>query len=588
MAASLTRIVHGLHFKNLRGDLFGGLTAAIVALPLALAFGVSSGAGPTAGLYGAICVGFFAALFGGTPSQISGPTGPMTVVMASILTASGSGVEMTPAIAFTIVMLGGLFQIIFGLLRLGKWITLMPYTVISGFMSGIGVIILLLQIGPLLGYPSGGKVVDAVLQIPDVFANINPIAAGLGILTLIIVFAAPPKLNKIIPAPLLALTICTLLSVFVFGDSDIPRIGSIQGGLPQIQIPSFQLGQTRQILTFGLILATLGSIDSLLTSLVADNITHTQHDSNRELIGQGIGNMISGFLGGLPGAGATMRTVINVQSGGKTPLSGILHALILLVVMVQARGLTEPIPNAVLAGILFKVGIDIIDWGFLKRAHKLSPKGAGIMYLVLILTVFVDLITAVAVGVFLANMMTVQNMTALQAEQMKTITRPEEADQLEEEERELLEQARGRVLMFCLSGPMSFGAAKSISQRLSIVENYEVLILDVSQVSRIGVTALLAIENIIKESLNKQRQVLLLGVHGRAKERLKLLEVIRDMPPVNFPMSRSFALKAAMSYLNSDTQPSAKSYLKADTQTSAKPDQVLEIDHTREIDPSHL
>ena len=288
----------------------------------------------------------------------------MTVVMASILTASASGVKMTPAIAFTIVMLGGLFQIIFGLLRLGKWITLMPYTVISGFMSGIGVIILLLQIGPLFGYESGGKVVDAVLQIPDVFANINPVATGLGILTLVIVFAAPPKLNKIIPAPLLALTICTLLSVFVFGDSEIPRIGPIQAGLPQIQTPTFQANQIRDILTFGLILATLGSIDSLLTSLVADNITHTQHDSNRELIGQGIGNMMSGFLGGLPGAGATMRTVINVQSGGKTPLSGILHALILLVVMVQARGLTEPIPNAVLAGILFKVGIDIIDWGF--------------------------------------------------------------------------------------------------------------------------------------------------------------------------------------------------------------------------------
>ena len=555
MAASLTRFVHGLHFNNLRGDFFGGLTAAIVALPLALAFGVSSGAGPTAGLYGAICVGFFAALFGGTPSQISGPTGPMTVVMAGILSASNGDVVMTPAIAFTIVMLGGLFQIIFGVLKLGKWITLMPYTVISGFMSGIGAIIILLQLGPLLGVESGGKVIDSILNIPYVLTHINPIAAGLGFLTLLIVFLAPPKLNKIVPAPLLALVICTLLSVVVFGDSDISRIGSIQGGLPEFHLPVIDGSQTRSILTFGLILATLGSIDSLLTSLVADNITHTEHNSDRELIGQGIGNIIAGFLGGLPGAGATMRTVINVQTGGKTPLSGMVHALVLLFVMIQAKGLTEPIPNAVLAGILFKVGIDIIDWGFLKRAHKLSPKGAGVMYLVLGLTVFVDLITAVAVGVFLANMLTIQNLTAVQAEEMKTISSPEEAEQLDDEEKEILKQAGGRILMFCLSGPMSFGAAKTISQRLSIVKNYEVLILDVTQVSRIGVTALLALENIIKDSLNKQRQVLVLGVHGHAKEKLDRLDIIQQMPPIHFPMSRSFALKAAMSFLNAEDEP---------------------------------
>ena len=566
MAASLSRLVHGLHFNNLRGDFFGGLTAAVVALPLALAFGVSSGAGPTAGLYGAICVGFFAALFGGTPSQISGPTGPMTVVMAGIIAAASTGdVTMTPATIFTIVMLGGGFQILFGLLRLGKWITLMPYTVISGFMSGIGVIILLLQIGPLFGQESGGKVIDAVLQIPEVLTHINPIASGLGLLTLVIVFSAPPKLNRIIPAPLLALVICTMLSILVFGNAEIPRIGSIQGGIPEIQIPNFPIEQAREIVTFSLILATLGSIDSLLTSLVADNITHTQHDSDRELLGQGIGNLLSGFLGGLPGAGATMRTVVNVQAGGKTPLSGIVHALVLLIVMVQARGLTEPIPNAVLAGILFKVGIDIIDWGFLKRAHKLSLKGAGIMYLVLVLTVFVDLITAVAVGVFLANLLTIQNLTADQSEHMKTITKPEEADgQLNDEERALLKEASGRILMFCLSGPMSFGAAKTITQRLSIVENYEVLILDVTQVSRIGVTALLAIENIIKDSVNKKRQVLVLGVHGRTKDRLNCLEVIKQLPPVNFPMSPSFALQAALAYLNAiDSQVSAEDSIDA-------------------------
>lgn len=559
MIASLTKLVHGLHFRNLRGDLFGGLVAAIVALPLALAFGVSSGVGATAGLYGAICIGFFAALFGGTPSQISGPTGPMTVVMASIVTSTASDDPTVGfAMAFTIVMLGGLFQILFGLFRLGKLITLMPYTVISGFMSGIGAIIILLQIRPLFGFSGKGvSVIDVIQQIfpallhwSTTLSQVNPVATGLGVLTLVIVFSAPPKLNKIIPAPLLALVICTLLSVVVFGDSSIERIGKIEVQLTQLYLPQFELSQLKNVVVFGLMLATLGSIDSLLTSLVADNITRTQHDSNRELIGQGIGNIFSGFIGGLPGAGATMRTVVNVQSGGKTPLSGIFHALVLLMVMLGLRPLTEPIPTAVLAGILFKVGIDIIDWGFLKRAHKLSWKGAGIMYTVLFLTVFVDLITAVAVGVFLANLLTIQNLTEVQEEEMKTFTAPVDDPSLNDEERSLLKEAEGKVLMFCLSGPMSFGAAKSISQRLSIVKNFEVLILDLTHVPRMGVTALLAIENMLKDSLQKQRSVLLVGVHGQVEERMQRLDIMKKLLPESRFLDRGAALKEALVILN--------------------------------------
>lgn len=540
-------LVHGLRFNNLRGDLFGGITAAIVALPLALAFGVASGAGPIAGLYGAICVGFFAALFGGTPSQISGPTGPMTVVMASTFTSlAGQDSETGLAMAFTVVMLGGLFQILLGVLRLGKYITLMPYTVISGFMSGIGVIIVVLEIGPLLGHEGTAGVVNSLLKIPTFLSDINPIATGLGLLTLLIVFAAPARLNRILPAPLIALVVCTLISVFVFPDSDILRIGEIPSGLPSLRLPRFEWGNIKDIIIYSIMLATLGALDSLLTSLVADNITRTQHNSDRELIGQGLGNLISGLLGGLPGAGATMRTVINVQSGGKTPISGMVHAVVLAAIVLKAGTLTEPIPHAVLAGILIKVGIDIIDWDFLKRAHRLSTKGAGVMYLVLGLTVFVDLITAVAIGVFVANLLTIKNLTDVQINEMKAVTHADDEDWLLPEEQDLLKAAKGRILMFHLSGPMSFGAAKAISRQLSIVEHYEILVLDLSDVPRLGITALLAIETMLKDAIEKRREIFLVGASGQVEQRLQNLDILQQLPPSHHIPDRLAALKQAV------------------------------------------
>jgi SulP family sulfate permease len=545
-------LVNGLHFRNLQGDLFGGITAAIVALPLALAFGVSAGSGIAGvgainGLYGAICVGFFAALFGGTPSQISGPTGPMTVVMATVFTKLVTdNPENGVAMAFTVVMLGGLFQILFGLLRLGKFITLMPYNVISGFMSGIGVIIIILEIAPLLGYEGHGSVVESIRHLPAVVGDPIAAAAGLGLLTLVIVFAAPAKLNRIIPAPLLALVVCTVVSVVVFPAADIQRIGEIPSGLPELHVPTFTLSQMQSIVGYGLMLATLGAIDSLLTSLVADNVTRTQHDSDRELVGQGIGNLLAGLLGGLPGAGATMRTVINVRAGGKTPLSGMVHALLLLIIVLGAGTLTESIPHAVLAGILIKVGIDIIDWGFLTRAHRISLKSAGIMYGVLFLTVFVDLITAVAIGVFVANLLTVQQLSELQIGGIKAISEPGEAPtHLGPEEKALLKQAQGQILLFSLGGPMSFGAAKAISRRLSIVEQYEVLILDLTEVTMIGVTAALAIETMVKEALGRKRLVYLVGAQGKVKHRLERLGILEYLPVQQFGLSRLAALQEA-------------------------------------------
>ena len=548
------QLVNGLHFKNVRGDLFGGITAAVVAVPLALAFGVSSGAGAIAGLYGAIVVGFFAALFGGTPSQISGPTGPMTVVIATVFSAEvARDPENGAAIAFTVIMLGGIFQILFGIMRLGKYITLMPYTVISGFMSGIGVIIIFIELGPFLGHPASANVVESVSKLPYFLSHANLAEVSLGILTLAIVFLTPTKITRIIPSPLLALIVGTLVAVYLLPDRDLSLIGDIPSGLPSLHLPSFNVARIRDIFGYGLMLAVLGSIDSLLTSLVADNITHTQHNSDRELIGQGIGNLIAGLFGGLPGAGATMRTVINVKTGGKTPISGMIHALVLLIIVLRAGELTSNIPQAVLAGILIKVGIDIIDWSFLKRAHQISLKATGLMYLVLFLTVFVDLITAVAVGVFFANLLTIKSLSDLQSDRIKAISNPDEDDDaaLNMAEKHLLKQAKGKILLFNLSGPMSFGAAKTISQRMGIVKRYEVLILDLSDVPLLGVTASLAIENIIKDACENNRQVFLVGATGKVRQRLQNMKLLKLVSPEHCFDERLFALQAAIAEIES-------------------------------------
>ncbi|MEM6837048.1 MAG: SulP family inorganic anion transporter [Cyanobacteria bacterium P01_C01_bin.120] len=536
-----------LSLRNWRGDLFGGLTAAIVALPLALAFGVASGAGAIAGLYGAIFTGFFAALFGGTPSQVTGPTGPMTVVMATVFTKLiAQNPENGLAMAFTAVMLSGVFQILFGICRLGQFITLMPYTVVSGFMSGIGVIIVTLQIAPLLGHPAESGVIEALQKLPAVLAAPQPAATGLGILTLVIVFSWSGRLSRLVPSPLVALIVCTLLSVVLFPNGEIARIGEIPQGLPQIQWPQLSLNQMQAIVGYGLMLAILGAIDSLLTSLVADNISRTRHDSEKELVGQGIGNLLSGLFGGLPGAGATMRTVINVQAGGRTPLSGMVHAIVLLAIVLWAGGVTALIPHTVLAGILVKVGIRIIDWSFLWRVCQVSLRATVVTYGVLLLTVFVDLITAVVVGAFVANILTIQRLTSLQIDKVRAIYHPEDDPKvtLTTEEQRLLAQCQRRVLLIQMSGPMSFGAARTISFHMG--RAYDVLILDLSDVPLIGVTASLTIETEVKLARrNGCGKILIVGAQGQVEDRLRRFQVQNTLPAGNFLPTCYHALKLA-------------------------------------------
>ncbi len=292
------QLTNTIHFRNLRGDLFGGLTAAIVSLPLALAFGVASGAGAEAGLYGAVCVGFFAALFGGTSTLISEPTGPMTVIMTGIVSSmTASNPENGLAMAFTVVMLAGIFQILFGVFRLGKYVTLMPYSVISGFMSGIGVILIILQIAPFVGQPNPkGGVLGMVQNLPQLLSNINPIETILGVLTLAIIFLMPSKFKRYAPPQLVALIIGTVVSLVFFGNAEIRRIGEIPMGLPELQMPTFTASQITIMIIDGAMLGMLGCIDTLLTSVIADSLTRTEHKSDKELIGQGIGKLLRSLI----------------------------------------------------------------------------------------------------------------------------------------------------------------------------------------------------------------------------------------------------------------------------------------------------
>lgn len=542
------RVTNKIHFRNLKGDIFGGVTAAIIALPMALTFGVASGAGATAGLWGAILVGFFAALFGGTPTLISEPTGPMTVVMTSVIaTLTAANPENGLAMAFTVVMLAGVFQIIFGALKLGRYVTLMPYTVISGFMSGIGVILIILQIAPFLGQasPKGG-VVGTVQNLPMLLGNINPIETLLAGLTVAILLFYPSKLKKYLPPQLLALIVGTLLSISVFGNADLRRIGEISVGLPSLQVPTFSAAQMQVMFVDALVLAMLGCIDALLTSLVADSLTRSEHDSNKELIGQGLGNLFSGLFGGIAGAGATMGTVANIQTGGRTAVSGLTRAFLLLMVVLGLSNYLTVIPMAVLAGIAFKVGLDIVDWGFLKRAHKISIKAALIMYGVVALTVFVDLIVAVGVGVFVANILTIERLSEHRADQVKAITYDDEEIDLKPEEKQVLEEANGSVLLFYLSGPMIFGVAKAISREHNLINSYEALVLDLSEVPILGVTSSFALENAINEALEKDREVFLVGIGGQTEKRLRKIGIVDKIPSQNLVAERAVALRNAL------------------------------------------
>ncbi|MBV2350444.1 SulP family inorganic anion transporter [Synechococcus sp. HK05] len=547
------RLLNHISTNNIKGDLFGGVTAAVIALPMALAFGVASGAGAAAGLWGAVLVGLFAALFGGTPTLISEPTGPMTVVMTAVIASlTASDPENGLAMAFTVVMLAGVFQIVFGFLKLGRYVTQMPYTVISGFMSGIGFILIILQLGPFLGQaiPKGG-VMGTLKALPQLISSARPSEVVLAVVTLAILWLTPSRVKKIAPPQLIALVLGTILSLTLLsgGGEEIRRIGEIASGFPQLRTPYFDLPHLSRMLIDAAVLGMLGCIDALLTAVVADSITRTEHDSNKELIGQGLGNIASGLFGGLAGAGATMGTVVNIQAGGRSALSGISRAVILMVVILALTGVAAQIPQAVLAGIALKVGVDIVDWGFIKRAHRISISGALIMYLVIALTVLVDLIAAVGIGVFIANILTIDKMSELQSRSVKSVSTGDGDLDISDEERRLLDQGRGQVLLFQLNGAMIFGVAKAIGREHNAIGECKAVVFDLTEVSHLGVTAALAVENAVEEAIEKGREVFVVGASGTTQRRLEKLGLYRKLPSERTSIDRRDALQQAVAGL---------------------------------------
>ncbi len=525
--------------SNLRGDIYGGVTAGVVALPLALAFGEASGAGPIAGLWGAIIVGFFASLIGGTQSQVSGPTGPMIVVFAGVFGTLHGDLSLV----FAAVVLAGLLQIVFGILKLGQYIRLVPYPVISGFMSGIGCIIIALQLSRLFGHePEARGTIPALTAVPDAVMDPNFVALTIAIVCLVLVFRWPQSWGKIIPGPLAALIVGTVLSVFLPG---APVLGDIPTGFPDLVIPSFTHETVLIVLEAAFILALLGAVDSLLTSLVADNMTRTRHDSNRELIGQGVGNTVAGLFGAIPGAGATMRTVVNIRTGGKTRISGMVHALLLFAVVISLAPLAERIPHAVLAGILIKVGYDIIDFSYLRYAHKGPRWDLALMALVLGLTVFVDLITAVATGVVLAALAFVKMLADEQMSQFDqpTVTTPEE--------QEVLAKAKNQIMMFDFSGPLSFGAAADVGHQVRerTGQTARAMILDFSRVTFIDVSAARAVETIGCDARAQHTRVYCSGMSDSVRADLAGLNADHCIPSDTYYDERIDALRAALTFI---------------------------------------
>ncbi|MDR1792040.1 MAG: SulP family inorganic anion transporter [Bacteroidales bacterium] len=546
-----------LNKKTIKGDIFGGITAGIVALPLALAFGIQAfgvisveevpniGAiGALAGLTGAMMLGFFAALFGGTPTQVSGPTGPMTVISATLISgiwsASSAHNISTVLVSMAVaIVLCGVFQILFGVLKIGKYIRYIPYPVLSGFMSGIGIIIILQQIYPLLGMKSPVLIIDMILQLPQKIVSFDYHALIMGGATIAIIYLFP-LITKKIPSTLVALIVVTIVAVICNYPTSL-TIGKIPSGVP---LPIFAqsginlqnidwLSVVKYALIPALTLAGLGSIDTLLTSVVADNITKTKHNSNKELVGQGIGNIVAGLFAGLPGAGATMRTVVNVNSGGRTRLSGMTHGIFLFLVVIGLGRWVSFIPLSVLAGILITVGVGIIDFKGLKDIAKIPRADAVVLIIVLLLTIFVDLLIAVGIGMIIACVLFMKRAGDLveSGYQSGGITQFDKESPWSDEHG-LTEEIKEKIYIQRLNGPIFFGSITRFQEVMhSVPKTAKIVIIRMRLVSFMDQSGLYAMETAIKDLQTNGAKVLMTIIQPQPLYMLKTMNIIPAIIP---------------------------------------------------------
>ncbi|MBA22114.1 MAG: sodium-independent anion transporter [Flavobacteriales bacterium] len=584
-------------FKHLRGDLFGGLTAGIVALPLALAFGVSSGLGPSAGLYGAIFLSFFAALFGGTATQISGPTAPMTAVsmvfIAEIISNFDGNVEKSLPTILAVFLLAGILQVGIGMIGLGKYIRYIPYPVVSGFMTAIGVIILVTQIPPTFGYypkedvkyvqqfkpqaeeiilenilkdemnegilvledfkttieradkitedeilteaktlasKNASGVMGTIKTLPKIFAEINFLEVALAFFTILIIFGFKRITTKV-PSTLVALFVVSGIAIG-FG-IDYRPIAAIPSGLPIPQLSLFGalgLDMFTKFIFTALTLAFLGAIDSLLTSVVSDNMTKTVHKPNKELIGQGIGNSIGAIFGGLPGAGATIRTVVNINAGGKTRLSGMIAGVLLLIILLALGPIASKIPAAVLAGILITVGIGVMDYKGLKAIPSMPRQEVIILIVVLVLSTFWNLVYAVGIGLVIASLIFMKKIGDLTSESLNLIPlKPEDAW---EDEKEVPKKIESEIFIKHINGPLFFGSTSKFTETAKqIPKSVSTLIIRLDKVPYIDQSGLYALESVIMELSQNGKKTLLVGAAKQPKYMMERIDIIPDLIP---------------------------------------------------------
>ena len=508
-------------WEQLRGDLSGGVTTAIVALPVALAFGIATGLGPVAGLYSAIAVGFFALIFNGTPGQVSGPTPAMTIAMAVVVTHTANNLGE----AFTIVMLAGLVQVALGVMRIGRFIIYTPYSVISGFMSGIGIIIVVMQILPILGFDATPAGLKATLsEFPVDMNKLNLDALILGSLTIIVASVWPNRLNRYVPKTLAALVIGSLAGIIWL--SDAPVIGIVPTQLPQFQIPIITTEFFVRIIEPVFILAIVGAIDSLLTSLITDSLTRGSHNPNREIMGTGFGNIFSGLIGGLPGAGSTLTTVLNIRAGGRTFVSAALQVALLIAMILGAGWLIEPIPLAVLAGILAKLGWDLIDWRFISRVSQIQLGHSTVMLLTLAITVVVDLVTAVAMGLIAAGIVSARRWERVELDNVISVP----IIDLEDDDPYL-----ARIGLVALKGRFSFASATTMVQVINAdIRDHDAVIFDFSRTTYMDDSAAIVIKRLIESADEQNKPVLVLGLSTSVKKGLQALNALGSVRENNY------------------------------------------------------
>ncbi len=521
-------------YRTLRGDVSGAVASTIIVLPWALAVGVASGLGPLAALYGTIAIGFFAAVFGGTRAQMSDTSAPMLVAMTVILMQHADN----PAMAFTIVLLAGLMQIAMGALRLGRFIVYMPYSVIAGLMSGIGVLVIASQLPPLFGIAAGAAGVWA-----DPLAHVDAGAAAAGAVTLAVCVFWPARAERFVSAYLAALVIGTVVAVVWF--SDAPTIGDFPTGLPALHPPVLSPGFLAEAVQPAFLLALIGSINSLLSSLLHDSLTGALHNSNRELVGQGLGNVAAGVLGAPPGSASAVTTALNICAGARTRVSGALRSVILLALVLGAGPIAKPIPLAVLAVVVMKGGWDIIDWRFLTRVHRIRRDFAVVMLITFLLTIFVDLLAAVGAGFVISVLARAREDRMAEMDSVVSVPLLD-AGFLGETDDPFL----ARVGLFEMRGGFSVASSRDLIWMARMdIRDHEIVILDFSKTTRMDDSAALAMEHLVDSAAESDTECIVVNLSGGVARTLDSLDVFGRLPKDRFVGGMDEARKLARSLL---------------------------------------